>query len=171
MKYILSIIAIVLVAVAFLTPTSAVAQGNPDNALLFTFNGLSNLGTSAFNGGIGAKHFIDNNTAVVGSFGYSSTAGDVDETSVTLGLQNYCGEFTGNGVNAFYGFEGSYGYTGATEVSTYGVGAFVGAEVFVLKNTSLGAEYGVGYTTDSVGGNEAFSVGAQSGQFTLAFYF
>ena len=54
---------------------TSVAQGKW--AGLFTFNGLSNLSASSYNGGVGAKYFLSNNLAVRGGIQFAHSSVDV----------------------------------------------------------------------------------------------
>ena len=75
----------ILMAVSFAFAQEAASSVAPGKwAGLFTFSGLSNLGASSYNGGIGAKFFLSNNMAVRGGVQFAHSSLDVLWTPVPV---------------------------------------------------------------------------------------
>ena len=126
--------------------------------LVFGFQGLSNLATSPFNGGIGIKYYPINNLAArlsVGGFYQNPVpVNNTDGTSgsemtsnkhkgaVNISLGILVDLFKSCNTNGYIGGEGFWYHSSQDPVlNTYGVDGVIGGEFEVFKNVSLGAEY------------------------------
>ncbi len=164
-------VTIVLLAVVF--AVSLGFAGEPktkmgDEALLFSFSGLSNLAVGNYGGGLGAKYYFQDDMAFRGSLGFSygsSTQKDNSATpgpdaktsnmsfSLMPGIQHNIA--TNGSVVAYVGASAGFWWSsnttenagfvsGTKTVSTstsFGIGGFAGFEYFAWDNISLGGEY------------------------------
>lgn len=140
-------------------------------AVLFTLEGLSNIGTTPYNGGIGGKFYLTNKMALRGSFGgtYTSAPGESwPVTTVTAALLN---DVMGTeNTNAYLGVEGHFNHF-QPETNTYGLAGVVGGEFFPWKNVSLSSEYKVVFDHNTQDNITTVSLGKNLANFTLAIYF
>lgn len=181
MKRLATVIAVVLVASASMSAQaeSMVRTNSGDLSMLFTLNGLQNIGAGNFMGGVGAGYYLSNNMQLRGGVGFgtsTTTQGEgtsEDKTSLTsftiapalrMNLVNSSNVVAYTGVQvAFTSGSGSTTEdgvaTGTSSSSTIGAGILLGAEWFPWRNVSLGLEYGLGYSstsssTTATGGSE-----------------
>ena len=164
-------VTIILMAVLFLATLAlagddATPKGKSgDEALLFSLNGLSNLGAGNFMGGVGAKYYFQDNMAFrlgvgFGWNGYTQTVtGGNDQKDHTIGFSLDPGITytiaTSGPVSAYVGGQVMFGWQQETkeylgeydkEVITgtnFGFGGLAGVEWFPWNNVSLSAEYGL----------------------------
>lgn len=167
-----------LAAVALLTCTISYAQSGSETmvrrtggstAMMFTLNGLQNLGAGNFMGGFGINHFLSDDFALRGGLGFGMNSraageGDAKMTSdsttiniapglrVNLANNKNIAMYVGGQV--MFGISSTTNKTGSTETgssssTSIGVGGFAGAEWFPWDNVSLGLEYGLGFNTTS----------------------
>ncbi len=152
-----------------------------DMGIMFGFSGLSILGVDNYMSGVGIKYFIQDDLALRGGFGFATKSiPDVDENPMDFGLNagvQY--NFTSSGpVVGFFGgslFFNSHKAQGiADPTNTFGLLALFGAEWFPWNSVSLGAEYGLGFSSSSVSGGDATTdinlTAANEGSFTITFY-
>ena len=140
-----------------------------DALMLFTLNGLQNIGAGSFNGGVGMGYYIGNGLQIRAGVGFgtnSETSGEGDaeqkETNGSFSIvpalrynlvnsSTVCG-YTGLQVG-FMSTSGSTSVggteTGSTSSSTISAGLILGAEWFAWRNISLSLEYGFGYSSTS----------------------
>jgi outer membrane protein W len=165
-------VTIVLLAVVF--AASLGFAGEPktkmgDEALLFSFSGLSNLGVGNYGGGIGAKYYFQDDMAFRGSLGFNwsgstqkdnaaSNPGPDDKTtnmsfSLMPGIQSNIA--TNGSVVAYVGASAGFWWSSSTRENaghvsgtktvntstSFGIGGFAGFEWFAWDNISLGGEY------------------------------
>ncbi len=64
---------VIAMAVSFASAQEVTSIGRQSKALLFTFNGLNNLGAGSYAGGVGAKYFLTDVTALRGGLQFAST--------------------------------------------------------------------------------------------------
>ena len=149
------------------------AQANKEGkvAVLFTLNGLSELGTTPYNGGVGLKYYLTNGLAVRGSLGGSYTTGsDIETSTDAIASAGITSDILGTeNTVAYVGGEVQYVHSNPS-YNAYGFAGIIGGEFFPWNNVSLSTEYkilvsrpGDGVTTVSLGKNLA--------NFTLAIYF
>jgi opacity protein-like surface antigen len=141
-----------------------------DRGLLFAFQGLNNLALENFQYGIGAKVFFGK-LAVRPLLGFTNFSEDAPDVGETIGEKYSQLNFGAGVVLLFHLAEGRVspyvGVGGEFEVqnrkyewehekgespdindedrSGFGVGAVVGAELFLWKNVSLAGEYDVAF--------------------------
>jgi len=193
-------IALVIVGVSYAGDSPAAKTKAGDKGLIFTLYGLNNLGAGEFNGGIGGKYFFMDNHAVRFGIGFltgseEDPAGNKDEASAFSIYPAYLFHFaTPNSVTAYTGIEVGF-VTGSTEykpalgtsskssTTMFSIGVLLGVEWFAWEHVSLGAEYQLGYMsqTEKVtppGGTEqetktsGFGTVAMNGTaFRITFYF
>ena len=163
------------------------APSNGSKALLFDFAGLSNLGANAYNGGIGGKYFLSDQTALRAMllFGLDnrSLAGaknDDVQFGLSAGLEyhlpisTHVSPYVGGLLTAK---TEDTKMTGATSTSTsVGAAGIAGVEYFFNKTISLAAEYQFGLTatntTQSPGDTQQeLQVGFQTANLALGVYF
>ncbi len=139
-----------------------------DQALLFSFSGLSELGANSYMGGLGGKYYFQDDMALrLGlGFGFSGsttkgTDGAPDYTNNTMNFSInpaliYNLKTTG-AVDVFVGGAVGFSWYGntlenppsssyskvVTTTTNFSVGGLVGFEWFPWENISLGAEYGL----------------------------
>jgi hypothetical protein len=140
-----------------------------DMSMLFTLNGLQDLGAGNYNGGVGLGFYLIDGIQLRFGLGYGSSSETVGEgateakesssslsfvPAVRLNLLKsstvvgYTGLQLGYTMNST-STEAGGTETGSTSGSTIGVGALLGAEWFPWENVSLGLEYGLGFSTSS----------------------
>jgi len=163
----------------------AVGQAQPTKegkaAILFTFEGLSNLGTTPYNGGIGLKYYITNRIALRGSLGGSFVKADAKSRFATNTIASAgitTDVFGTENTNAYIGgeilfnhFDPIYEPVYEPVINTYGIGCVFGGEFFPWKNVSLGTEYKIVLDQDSQADHTMISLGKNFANFTLAIYF
>jgi hypothetical protein len=178
MKHLITVLCILSLATGMATAQDQTAKGKAgDKALLFSLNGLANLGAGNFQGGFGMRyHFTGTMAGRIGlGFGQSSvtdkapsgTTSAVDEKttdmsfSISPGLEYYIVHT--KSVSGFIGAEIFYKMTSKTvegvnnvantknEVTgnTFGAAAFIGAEWFPWEGIGLSAEYHLHFATSS----------------------
>ena len=154
----------------------AVGQAQPTKegkaAILFTFEGLSNLGTTPYNGGIGLKYYITNRIALRGSLGGSFITAKANSTTNTIASAGITTDVFGTeNTNAYIGGEVLFNHSEPVVINTYGVAGIIGGEFFPWKNVSLGAEYKIVVRRDTQADDTMISLGNNFANFTLAIYF
>lgn len=176
MKRLATIIAALFVASASMSAqgdmvkTESMVRTNAgDLSMLFTLNGLQNIGAGNFMGGVGAGYYLSNNMQLRGGLGFGTSTTTTGEgtseakTSSTtftiapalrLNLVNSSNVVAYTGVQvAFTSGSGSTTAggteTGTSSSSTIGAGILLGTEWFPWRNVSLGLEYGLGYSSSS----------------------
>lgn len=147
-----------------------------DKALLFSLNGLSNLGAGDFNGGVGMRLHLTDQMAVRVGLGFmnesettkyqgTGTGADIKESSMQFsiapGLQYYMMK---NGpVSGYVGGQILFASTSSTleninfvsgnkdetSETVFGAGVFLGVEWFPWNSISLSAEYQLSFMTSS----------------------
>ncbi|HEX7510197.1 MAG TPA: hypothetical protein VF335_02780, partial [Chitinivibrionales bacterium] len=75
---------------ALTAPANAADEFSPANgagskALLFTFGGLANMATASFNGGVGARYYINDPLAIRGGLQFATSNHSVPVTSGLTG--------------------------------------------------------------------------------------
>ncbi len=140
-----------------------------DMSLLFTLNGLQNLGAGNYMGGVGIGYYLSNGLQLRGGIGFGSNSettgtGDAEaktssstftiapairynlmQSSTVVGYTGLQVGFTStSGSTTVGGNE-----TGSSSGSTIGAGVILGGEWFPWSNVSLGLEYGLGFSTTS----------------------
>jgi len=139
-----------LLVFMMLMPTTTIGQKciPPDyrGALLFTFNGLSNMNVSPLNGGIGGKLYLTRTLALVGSIGgyYENPNKEtrVHNGGFNLTFGPEVDIFTTSTTLISLGAEGYWNHKSPLPmVDNYGVAGVIGGEFFFMKNVSLGAKY------------------------------
>lgn len=165
----LAAIALLACSVSFAQGESTVRHSSGSTALLFTLNGLANLGGGDFMGGVGFNHFLSNDVALRAGVGFgmeSQTSGtgtsEQKESTTTINIapgirfnlvhNSNIAMYVGGQV--MFGTSSTTNTVGGTDAGSssstnIGVGAFAGAEWFPWNNVSLGLEYGLGFATNS----------------------
>ena len=171
-KFIFSAFLILVMLFSF----CAVGQAQPTKegkaAILFTFEGLSNLGTTPYNGGIGLKYYITNRIALRGSLGGSFITAKANSTTNTIASAGITTDVFGTeNTNAYIGGEVLFNHSEPVVINTYGVAGIIGGEFFPWKNVSLGAEYKIVVRRDTQADDTMISLGNNFANFTLAIYF
>lgn len=143
-----------------------------DVALLFTFNGLSDLSANEVNGGVGARYFFTPSMSFRGTVGAQVISQDNQPTQkaihVSGALLVKLAETKNTG--AYFGPSVQWAHS-EPNINTYGLGFVLGAEVYPWHNISLGAEYGVGMTYQSVTGVTTTTLGSNNnGKLLLSVY-
>lgn len=141
--------------------------------LVFVFNGLSELGVSPFNGGIGAKYYLADKFALRGSVGGYYKKNDETSTNQINLTGAALWEILKSKNTAGY-FGGEIGYTNTkTEetVNQFSIAGIVGAEFEVFNNVALGAEYKVLYAKQSNPDAWGISFANNTTAFLLNIYF
>ncbi len=171
MKRLATLVVVAALAVAGMSAQDAnrCRTKSGDMSMLFTLNGLQNLGAGNYNGGVGLGFYIIDGIQLRLGLGLGSTTettgtGDqeeIDGTSmftiapaIRLNLLKSSTVVGYTGLQVSYGMSGTSNKVGGKEVasssgSTIGVGALLGAEWFPWENVSLGLEYGLGFSTTS----------------------
>ncbi len=186
-RLIILVFTLTLLAFPIARSQTTVVPSKGSKALLFDFAGLSNLGANAYNGGIGGKYFLSDQTALRAMllFGLDnrSLAGaknDNIQFGLSAGLEYHlpistnASPYVGGMVTAK---SEDTKITGATSTSTSaGVAGIAGVEYFFNKNISLSAEYQFGLTamntTQSPGSTQQeLEIGFQTANLTLGVYF
>ncbi len=170
-------IALVLLLVPFLLQAQDASSKRSagDKALLFSLNGLGNLGAGNYMGGVGFKYYFSNTMALRASLGFGSSSetkkapssSQADEKTTDMAFSIAPGivvDLVHN--SAVVGYVGgqimytmssntvenpNYVKDTKTEVTgnTFGAGVFLGAEWYPWNNVSLSAEYLLGFSTTS----------------------
>ena len=177
MRNILVVILIFMCTFTFAQDESKTSIAGGAKALVFEFDGLDNLSADSYQGGIGAKLFLNNSMALRMMFNFDRLS-EEDPANPATGLEGTNGEYIntnfglGAGLEIHLGnksrvspyFGGGLGFTygsavykppivydqGASvtrvEQETTGIYQFnlvgiIGAELFILKEVSLSAEY------------------------------
>jgi len=176
----LAAIALLACSVSFAQGESTVRRTAGSNALLFTLNGLADLGGGNFMGGLGFNHFLSNDVALRAGVGFgmgsiTSGAGATEDKASTTEIKVAPGirfNLANNSNVAMYvGGQVMFGMSstsntlagaddGSESSTAIGVGAFAGAEWFPWNNVSLGLEYGLGFQTAS--GSEKDATGVET---------
>jgi hypothetical protein len=176
MKHIVAILCILTLTIGIASAQDQTAKGKAgDKALLFSLNGLSNLGAGNFQGGLGFRYHFTSSMAGRVALGFgmtsvtdkaptgSSTAVDEKTTDMSFGVApglEYYIVHT-NSVNGYIGAEVFFRMTSKTvegvgnvantktEVSesTFGAAALIGAEWFPWTGIGLSAEYHLHFST------------------------
>jgi opacity protein-like surface antigen len=190
---ILPVLALLAFSNAYSQAVSA-APSQGGKALLFEFSGLSNLGANAYEGGIGGKYFLSDQTAlrVMLLFGMSNhnnasgngTKDDSVQFGLSAGLEYHfpistsVSPYVGGGIYAASGDIKNSNFHGVTKgtYTTLGVGVAAGVEYFFNKNISLAGEYQFGLSaTNSTGtgvpSQQDLTLGFQTADLTLGVYF
>ena len=174
----LAVIMLLACSVSFAQGESTVRRTSGSTALLFTLNGLSNLGGGNFMGGFGINHFLSNDVALRAGLGFgmnSETSGTGTSeqknstTTINLAPGIRFNLANNNNVAMYVGGQVMFGTSststtvggtdaGSTSSTNIGVGAFAGAEWFPWNNVSLGLEYGLGFSTSSSSAKNAAGV-------------
>ena len=165
----LAAIALLACSVSFAQGESTVRHSSGSTALLFTLNGLANLGGGDFMGGVGFNHFLSNDVALragVG-FGMNSVSSGTDpavskssKTTINIAPGIRFNLVHNSNIAMYVGGQVMFGMSDSTDTfngtqqrsessTSIGVGAFAGAEWFPWNNVSLGLEYGLGFSTSS----------------------
>lgn len=143
-----------IVACLLLAPALALAQGVAPNlvkgskSMLFSFNGLSNLGAGNFEGGVGVKYYYKAGLAFRASLQFSTLSEDIP-ANPPAGVQGIDGERSGSSfgvsaaaelhrgtgrVSAYFG-----GGLGFSKTSTESKSAVIGtASQTIVKNRQAG---------------------------------
>ncbi len=139
-----------------------------NTALMFTLQGLNNLGAGEYNGGAGFQIFVAENFALRTAIGVNQTSktsysGDDEFTNssfkldfapgvrVNLANNRTVAGYVGGEILLSLTSETDEGANSETTTSMlgFGIGGFFGAEWFPWENVSISAEYGLGFTTES----------------------
>jgi hypothetical protein len=134
------------------------------SALLFTLNGLSDLGAGNYMGGAGVSTFMSDDLALRLGLGFGSNTltknNPADEettaTSFSLSPGARYNLFNNTNVALYAGGQAMIGIgqvkntaagadVSTVSTTTLGAGLFAGAEWFAWKNLSLSLEYGLGF--------------------------
>ncbi len=177
-QLLLTILAVIVVAnIAFAGDDAMPKSKSGDKAVLFTLNGLSNLGAGNFQGGIGGKYYIsDGNALRLGlGFGTNSTTtkyNGAPGTGSDIKGSNTAFSFspaflhnlnTSGPVVAYIGAQVSFVSTSSTTENPgfvtnnkvhdsgtiFGIAGIFGVEWFAWNNISLAAEYQLAYASGS----------------------
>ena len=135
------------------------------SALLFTLNGLSDLGAGNYMGGAGISTFMSDNLALRLGLGFGTNTltknNPADEETTTTSFSFSPGArynlFNNTNVALYAGGQAMIGIgqvkntaagadVSTVSTTTLGAGLFAGAEWFAWKNLSLSLEYGLGFT-------------------------
>jgi len=177
-KLIILVVALIIASNSLFGAASLIKNTKDSQALLFTLNGLSELSSSGYSGGIGYQYYIVDDFAVRLGLGLNSEnkkefdpKNDSSSVPKELGLfaisfnpgikYNFMSSST---IMGFVGAELSYSYKSYTnkhndfkidspefeeKTSIFGTGLFLGVEWFAWENVSIGAEYKLMFTTES----------------------
>ena len=165
MKRVLFVMVAMLMLVGMM---SAQTHKAGDKALLFMFNGFSNLGVSGLNGGVGGQLWLAPALSLRGTVGGLSTSNGGAKAAntsaaVLIGLGNTSNTYAYFGPQVFY----NHVDPGVNTVSFDGV---LGVNFSPWENVGLGAEYVLGITS---GNNNVttFQLGQTSGNIILSIGF
>lgn len=175
MKRLFLFIISIFLVVSLLIPNTSISQTKQGKiAVLFTFNGLSYIGTTPFNGGVGLKYYLLDDIALRGSLGGSYISNENENTKYTnlnlsaavlldiLGTEN---------TNAYLGGEILYDHQEPIVNNIYSIAGIVGGEFFPWKNVSLSTEYKILINRDNLNKLTNVTLGKNIANFTLAIYF
>jgi opacity protein-like surface antigen len=168
---------VALLVVAGMAAVGASAQKTKqgDKAWLFTLSGLSDLGVSGYNGGVGLLYYLNDDLGLTVGLGFGTSSqtkkapagGGADEKTSSLNLTlspglrfnlASSGPVVGYaGVGILFGMQSEtvenpeYVSGNKTETSgtVFGAAVTAGAEWFAWSNVSLGASYSLSFTTSS----------------------
>ena len=142
----------------------------PTKAVVFGFQGLSNLSLGNFYNTVAFKHYYDTQSAFRGGVGFSSATNNGNTTSSYFVNGSLLFDYarTQNTL-VYYGLGVSYSNANNSNESYSGNGIF-GAEFNVLQNVSLGAEYNLTYTTSPAVEVTSWNLGS-NGMLFLSVYF
>lgn len=161
-----------LVVLTLLFSLSAYSVPKTNTALIFTLNGLSNLGVSNYQGGIGGKLGVGP-FALRGSIGgdYFFSNGGTDSKNLfsTFGLLVDIGST--KTTTAYLGAEVQYDYVEPIANTVYGLAGVLGGEIFVMDNVSLGAESKVLINHNVASGTTNVTISNVTSNFLLNIYF
>jgi hypothetical protein len=158
-----------LVVVAQANAASDIQTSKGTKALIFKFEGLENLGVSAFKGGVGARKFIKDGVAIrpailfdigTSSVDVTDGGGELSESSNTFGAEVTIEKYlSGNpsSVAPYVGGQGGVSLTMESEDVTttveetrdeinFGVGVVAGFQWGFAEGMSLGGEYSLSAT-------------------------
>ncbi len=192
MRKILLLLSIVMLTVA----AGAQAQTMPGTregrkAILLNFITIGSFTLNQYQGGFGAKYFIQNNLAVRGMllFGTDNTTqkgfGGAKTSTLDFGIAG-AAEYHLNpapGVSPYVGGAISYFNSGITTNSggiggsntetttSFGVDALAGVEFFLGPNVSVAAEYQYGIKSSNTQGQSDFELGFSTASVTMGIYF
>ncbi len=165
------VMGLITISTTYANGDTTVRYKEGSTAMLFTLNGLGNLGADNYQGGIGANHYISNDIALRVGLGFglnSSTVSQNDGTGeevsksstipVSPGIRfnlahnrnivMYTGGMVNLGLtNGSSTVDGSE--TSSSSSTEIGAGVFAGAEFFPWENVALGLEYLLGFSTSS----------------------
>ncbi len=183
-KAILVVMALLLVVSFAFSQDTQPKTKSGNFAWLFSLGGLSNLSAGNYNGGVGAKYYLQDDLALRGGLSFSSASYPGYEQNpssfgINAGLMyNWA---TAGAVVGYIGAQGSYTSSkealavGTSDAATeFGIGAVSGFEWFPYNQISFSGEYQLMFTSSKVGSGDAtnhFDLASGSGAYlTLAVY-
>lgn len=177
MKRLATLVVVAALAVAGMSAQDAnrCRTKSGDMSMLFTLNGLQNIGAGDYNGGVGLGFYLMDGIQLRLGIGYSSNSQTVgtgasevvnDSSTLSFAPAIRLNLFKSSTVVGYTGLQVSYGMVSTSETqggndagsasgSTIGVGALLGAEWFPWENVSLGLEYGLGFGSTSTSSKDS----------------
>ncbi len=161
-------------------------------AILLNFMTIGSFTLNQYQGGFGAKYFIQNDLAVRGmllfgtdnvtSKGLNASSTSTLNFGVAGALEYHLdpnpgiSPYIGGSISYFNSGEtssttGPGSYSTSATTTNFGVDALAGVEFFVGHNVSVSAEYQYGIRSSSSQGSSEFQFGFQTASLTMGIYF